>query len=168
MGAPGSPQRDRALGWRGTEPGARHDGRFGCQFFSQVRGQQPLRIYLQPRSRSTSGSDRNQGGLLHRVDALAAVIASLAAFEGSGCDALELPRPARRALAAFPCQTLSFSTFAQILSSGPETSLTCTSASGQPAQLFYYLKEVRERWGADYNIKGALPWPRELAPPVRC
>ena len=46
--------------------------------------------------------------------------------------------------------------------------MACTSASGRRAQLFAYLKEARERWGADYKLEGALPWPRELALPVRC
>ena len=102
LGAPSSPQRDRAPGWRGTEPGARRDGRLGCQICSQVCGLQPLAIWPQPRSRSPSGSGRSQGGLLHPRVALAAVTASLAACEGKDCDALEPPRPARRALATFP------------------------------------------------------------------
>ena len=99
LGAPSSPQRDRAPGWRGTEPGARRDGRLGRQICSQVCGLQPLAIWAQPRSRSPSGSGRSQGGLLHPRVALAALTASLAACEGKDCDALEPPRPARRALA---------------------------------------------------------------------
>ena len=87
---------------------------------------------------------------------------------GPDCDALEPPRPARRALATFPCQTLSFSTFAQILSSGPETSLTRSRANGRLAQLFYYLKEARERWGADYKLDGASLRPRESVALTHC
>ena len=43
-----------------------------------------------------------------------------------------------------------------------------TSTYGRPAQLFQYVKESRQTWGADYILKGALPWPRESALPARC
>ena len=53
---------------------------------------------------STFGSGHDLCGLLHPRVALAAVTAPQATFEGRDCDALEPPRPARRALATFPGQ----------------------------------------------------------------
>ena len=70
----------------------------------------------QRRSRSTSGSDRNQGGQLHPRVALAAVTASRAAGEGVWHDELEPPRPARRALATLPGQLSRYPRSAQFLS----------------------------------------------------
>ena len=72
--------------------------------------------------------------------------ASLAAYEGKDCDALESPRPARRALAAFPWSTLSFATFAQCpvhRATDEQHALACLRPAG-----------------------AALPVPREGAPCV--
>ena len=40
--------------------------------------------------------------------------------------------------------------------------MTSSSASGRLAQLFYYIKEARERWGADHILEGAPLLPCEL------
>ena len=62
-----------------------------------------------------------------------AAAASSEASEGTGCDVLEPPRPARRALATLPVQPHRFRDVAEILSAGPdmcEDGRECRLAAG--------------------------------------
>ena len=86
-----------------------------------------------------------------------------AAGEGACHDGLEAPRPARRTLAPLPAKPLVVDVCAHILSAGPDLNAARESTDGQPAQLFYYLKEVREQCDFVQIFSGALLLPRAFA-----
>ena len=83
--------------------------------------------------------------------------------EGLWHEELEAPRPARRALAPLPAKPLVVHVCAHILSAGPDICAARTSTDDQLAQLFHYLKEVRETCDIEQIFSGALLLPRAFA-----
>ncbi len=102
----------------------------------------------------------NAASIRHGAAVLSAVV------EVSWHEELEAPRPARRALAPLPANCLVVHVCAHILSAGPDICEARTSTDDQLAQLFYYLKEVRETWCLRQIHYGAPLLPR--ASPVAC
>ena len=97
-----------------------------------------------------------------------AAAAPQAAFEGAKKSVLNHPRPARRALAAFPCQPSHSRRLLKFCWQGQIRVVVRASASDRPMWLFQYLKVVRARARFVHIRSNALLWPHDMAACARC
>ena len=98
----------------------------------------------------------------------AAAAAPQAAFEGAKKSVLNHPRPAGRALAAFPCQPSHSRRLLKFCWQGQIRVVVRASASDRSMWLFQYLKVVRARARFVHIRSNALLWPHDMAACARC